>query len=248
MTELTTGSTDVTRPAMEMIVFPIIKALFYADGREVHKIVGTGFFFDSSGLFMTARHVIEGRGSVLDLEGAAGLAVYCVHSVHITRKMVARHINVSSLKTHRETDIAAGRVEMNQFGRANESIVDRDLKLTAHFNHMTSTDIPVGTGVWTVAYPLSTISSQPGHVNIHVQSDAFAGKITKHYPNGRDRGLLTWPCYETDMEIKRGASGGPVFVSGSSGVVFAVNCTGFDPHVVSHVSSLVPLIQSPGAA
>jgi hypothetical protein len=233
---------------MEMMVFPIIKALYYGDGTEVHKIIGTGFFLDSTGLFLTARHVFEDRGSAFDLEGATGFAIYCVHSVHLSRKMVARRIDVSSIKTHRETDIAAGHVEMSQFGRANESITEHELKLTAHFNHMTSTDITVGTRIWTVAYPLATVYHQSGLLHIHAQSDAFEGKITKHYPDGRDRGLLKWPCYETDMEIKKGASGGPVFVSGSSGVVFGVNCTGFDPHTVSYVSSLVPLAQKPGAA
>ena len=247
MTELTTITSSLSRPIVEMMVFPIIKALYYPDGTEVHKIIGTGFFLDSTGLFLTARHVFQGRGSAFDLEDAAGFAVYCVHSVHLSRKMVARHLDVSSIKTHRETDIAGGRVEINQFGRANNSITEDELKLTAHFNHMTSTEIAEGTRIWTVAYPLATVH-QPGHVDIHAQSDAFEGKITKHYPHGRDRGLLKWPCYETDMEIKRGASGGPVFVSGSSGVVFGVNCTGFDPHTVSYVSSLVPLVHKPSAA
>jgi S1-C subfamily serine protease len=248
MPDLATVTSSVTRPLMEMIVFPIIKALYYGNGTEVHTLIGTGFFFDSTGLFLTARHVFEDRGSAFDLEGASGLAVYCVHSVDLARKMVARRIDVSSVKTHRETDIAAGRVEKNQFGQANDSITQSDLRLTAHFNHMTSTDIPVGTRVWTVAYPLATISNQPGHVQIHSQSDAYEGQITAHYPGGRDRGLMHWPCYETDMEIKKGASGGPVFVAGSGGVVFGVNCTGFDPHSVSYVSSLVPLVPTPGAA
>lgn len=248
MTELATVTASVTRPVMEMMVFPIIKALYYGDGTEVHKMVGTGFFLDSTGLFLTARHVFRDRGSALDLEDATGFAVYCVHSVDLSRKMVARHIDVSSIKMHSETDIAAGRVEMNQFGRANESITEDELKRTAHVNHMTSTDVGVGTRIWTVAYPLATINYRPGHVDIHAQSDAFEGRITKHYPNGRDQGFLRWPCYETDMEIKMGASGGPVFLSGSSGVVFGVNCTGMDPHTVSHVSSLVPLVQKLGAA
>jgi hypothetical protein len=79
-------------------------------------------------------------------------------------------------------------------------------------------------------------------VNISLQSDAFEGRITKHYPERRDSSGITWPCYETDMEIKSGASGGPVILSGSGGVVFAVNCRSIQPHVVSYVSSFAPLI------
>jgi hypothetical protein len=65
MTDLATVTTKVTRPVIEMMVFPIVKALYYADGTEVHKIIGTGFFIDSSGLFLTARHVFQDRESAL---------------------------------------------------------------------------------------------------------------------------------------------------------------------------------------
>jgi Trypsin-like peptidase domain len=226
---------------MELMVFPIIKALYYSDGKELHKIVGTGFYIDANGMFLTARHVFTGPGSAFDLEGASGYAVYCVHSVHIRRKPVARHIDVESITLRNDTDIAAGRVKKNQFARGNPAITSAELENTAHFNHLTTDPIPIGTKIWTVAYPLATVShSSKNAINIHSQSDMFTGKITAHYPVRRDRGLLNWPCYETDMELKAGASGGPVFVSGS-GVIFAVNCTGTEPHSVSHVSSLAPL-------
>ncbi len=230
---------------MEMTVFPIIKALYFPGGAEVHKIVGTGFFFDASGLFFSARHVFEGRGSALDLEEASGFAVYCVHAVNLERKPVARHIDVGSIKTRADTDIATGFVEMNQFGRADTSVSADELKHTASFRYATSESIQPGTKIWTIAYPLATIhQSQPDQVHIHAKSDVFTGSITKHYPDRRDRGLLSWPCYETDMEVKAGASGGPVFIAGSGGVVFGVNCTGTEPHSVSHVTSLAPLVPS----
>lgn len=245
MPKLITITHQVSRPFMEMTVFPIIKALYYSDGTEIHKLVGTGFFFNSNGLFFSARHVFQGRESALDLEGAKGFAVYCVHSVHISRKMVVRYIDVTSIKTRNDTDIAAGFVEMNQFGKGDDSITEEELRNTAHFNYATTKEIPIGTRIWTVAYPLATVSRlEDGGVNVYSKSDMFSGKITKYYPERRDRGLLSWPCYETDMEIKSGASGGPVFISGSSGVVFTVNCTGTDPHSVSHVSSLVPLVST----
>jgi len=164
------------------------------------------------------------------------------HSILKERKAVARHIDIASIKTCAYTDISAGYVETNQFGKENDSINASELKQTAHLNYATIEDITVGTKIWTVAYPLATIQQpQVGHVHVHAQSDSFTGSITKHYPERKDRGLLSWPCYETDMEIKAGASGGPVFTSGSGGVVFGVNCTGTDPHSVSHVTSLAPL-------
>lgn len=236
-----TGPVD--RPIMEMIVFPIIKALFYGDGAEVHKLVGTGFFIDPNGLFLSARHVFQGRGSALDLEGADGIAVYCAHAVNLDRKIVLRHIDVESIKMRNDTDIAAGYVEKNQFGRVNVAITKAELASTAHINFIAGDDVPVNTEIWTIAYPLMTLGRvADSGISIHFQSDMFRGKIMKHYTNQRDSAMLTWPCYETDMEILGGASGGPVFISGSSGVVFAVNCSGTTPHTVSHISSLRPLI------
>jgi len=231
----------VDRPMMEMIVFPIIKALFYSDGSEMHKLIGTGFFLDDR-RFLSARHVFSGRGSASDLEGASGVAVYCVHTVNLQRKAVARYVDLGSVVTRNDTDIASGLVEMRQFGRGDPSVSEGDLRHTGYFSHAAVDPVPVGTRVYTIAYPLaSVVEVKPGGVHIHAQSDAYEGRITNHYPSGRDRSFLPWPCYETDMEVKAGASGGPVIVSGS-GVVFAVNCAGTEPHTVSHVTSLSPLV------
>ena len=237
----------VTRHIGEMLVFPIIKALYFPNGTEVHKLIGTGFFIDSR-RFVTARHVFQGRGSALDLEGASGFAVYCVHTVDLKRRPVARHIDVASIRTRGDTDVATGLVELNQFGKPDPTIKDSDLVNTGFFSRLTIEPVPAGTAIYTIAYPLATVTAiAPKHVHIHAQSDSFEGHVTKHYPSGRDAGLLSWPCYETDMEVKGGASVGHVLIAGSSGVVFAVNCAGTEPHTVSHVTSLAPLVANAAA-
>ena len=243
MDKLVTLESDVTREVMEMFVFPILKVLYYEDGSEIHKLIGTGFFIDNEGLFLTARHVFEGRGSALDLEGSKGYAVYCVHAVNMERKMVIRHIDVCSIKLRNDTDIAAGHVENNQMFSSTTWISNKHLKQTGCLNLISIEDIPEGTKIWTVAYPKTTIDPKKDDVvNINFVSEAYEGVITKHHPEYRDKGLLSWPCYETDMEIKGGASGGPVFISGSKGTLFAVNCAGTSPHSFSHVTSVVPLV------
>lgn len=236
----------MARPMMEMIIFPIIKALYYSDGTETHKLVGTGFFLDESGIFLSAKHVFQGSGSALDIEDANGFALYCAHAVNLERKFVLRHIDIESIKTRNDTDISAGKVEMNQFGRPNKAITSKEMEKTSYLTFVSNEDVEEGTKIFTVAHPLTTIKHiQPGQVNINIESQAYEGTVTKHYPEKRDSGLLSWPCYETNMEIKGGASGGPVFISGSNGVIFAVNCTGTDPHMFSHVTSLAPLSDKP---
>jgi hypothetical protein len=198
MSELITITSDVTRPIMEMIISPIIKALYYPDGTEDHKIVGTGFFLDSVGRFLSSRHVFYNRnrltldpglplelGLALDIEDAEGIALYCVHSVNVNRKVVARRIDVSSLIPRRDTDIVAGFVEMKQFGKGDNSITEAELRNTAHINYATNTDISVGTEIWTVAFPLTKVSRlENGGFNVDLQSDMYRGRITKHYPEG----------------------------------------------------------------
>jgi len=256
MSELISITSDVIRPIMEMVVFPIIKAFYYPDGTEDQKIVGTGFFLDSNGRFFSARHVFYNRnvqaldlgftfdlGLALDVEDAERIALYCVHSVNVNRKMVARSIDMSSINPRRDTDIVTGFVEMKQFGKGDNSITEAELTRTAYINYATNMDIPVGTEIWTVAYPLAKVSRREnGGFNVYSKSDMYRGRITKHYPEGRDSVMLPGPCYETDMEIKSGASGGPVFISGSSGFVFGVNSAGTEPHSFSHVTSLTPLV------
>jgi hypothetical protein len=245
MSDMITREFPLTRHIGEMLVFPIVKALFYPDGTETHKLIGTGFFFGSKGQFFSARRVFLGNGSATDLEGASGLSVYCVHTVDLTRRPAARYVDLGSIRTRYDTDIAIGLVEPNQFGKPNPSIKPAELVRTAHFSRFTDRPVQVGTAVYTIAYPLTTVASvAPRHVHIDAWSDTCSGRITRWYPNGRDAGFLWWPCYETDMEIKGGASGGPVIIAGSGGVVFAVNCAGTLPHSFSHVSSLTPLADS----
>ena len=243
MVDMIKVRSKLDRRMMDMIVFPIIKALFYPEGVEVHKIIGTGFFLDENGIFLSARHIFQGRGSALDKEYADGFAVYCVHAVNFESKYVVRYIDINSIKTREDTDVAIGKVETNQFGRPNKNITEDELKKTAHLNYVSGENVAVGTKIFTVAHPLTDVSNvSKGRINIDVRSKAYEGRITKHHPVSRDAGLISWPCYETDMEVKGGASGGPVFLSGKDGVIFAINCTGTDPHMFSHVSSLAPII------
>ena len=177
-----TGELPLTRHIGEMLVLPILKGLYFDDGYEVHKLVGTGFFIDSSRI-LTARHVLLGRGSATDLEGATKFAVYCVHSVDLTRRPVARHVDVSSILTRNDSDIATALVELKQCGRPNPAITEKEMRQTGYITKMSVEPVSIGTRIYTIAYPLATvISKEPDNVAIHAQSDVFEGRITAHYP------------------------------------------------------------------
>jgi hypothetical protein len=232
-----------SRVNMEMWVFPIFKITFDGNGAEVHELIGTGFFINEDGLFLTARHVIaELRNS----EGRIAHLAYCVHNVDLRRTPVARMIDLDSLKTHRHTDIATGLVTTEQFGKPNTSITEEQLAQVAHYRKLTTDVIPVGTEVWTVAHPRSTVRNiGHKHVNVHLESEMYRGVVEEFFPNGRDNCKIPWPCYQTSIDIKGGASGGPVLTSGD-GRLFAVNCSSLTTENggprVSWVSSLDALV------
>lgn len=52
--------------------------------------------------------------------------------------------------------------------------------------------------------------------------DKYMGQIVEYYPDGTF--LLKSPCYQTNMEIKSGASGGPVLRENK---IIGVNSTSF---------------------
>jgi hypothetical protein len=69
------------------------------------------------------------------------------------------------------------------------------------------------------------------------------GALTRHYPAGRDRVMLPFPVFESNMPIYAGASGGPVF--NTRGEVIAVNCTRIEGSDVSYhtdISCILDLI------
>jgi hypothetical protein len=51
MPKLITMNTGVNGRFMEMNVFLIIKELYYSDGTKIHKLIGTGFFFQVGTFF-----------------------------------------------------------------------------------------------------------------------------------------------------------------------------------------------------
>jgi hypothetical protein len=109
--------------------------------------------------------------------------VYCVHSIDLTRRPVARHVDVSSILTRNDSDIATALVELNQFGQPNPAITEKEMQETGYLTKMSVEPIPIGTRIYTIAYPLATVASkEASHVNIHAHSEVFESRITAHYP------------------------------------------------------------------
>ncbi len=186
----------------------------------------TGFFIHVGGIIVTAAHVVK---EIVNDDGTTAKPLRVLHyqgNNHFGLRPVAKATihkvaDVAILGLHSEMDPATKQVRRN--------------KVLA----MTSSTPPVGTPVFSWAFPNSIHMHHGSQSSIRIEPRLYEGQITAEFQNGRDRVVLPGPCYETTLGISGGASGGPVFTE--SGLVFAVNSTGIDGTDVAYVSHVQPL-------
>lgn len=101
-----------------------------------------------------------------------------------------------------------------------------------------------GTPVQAFGYPLSVVLKEPGGWVLHHDAVGAVGSVTQEFPDYRDRGMLSFPCFEMSLAIEAGMSGGPVF--DSAGHLRGIVCSSVDPDKVpSYASALWPAMGLP---
>ena len=198
-------------------VFPI---LTQRPNREMVAI-GTGFFVAPGGIFVTAAHVVDVViGENGENKAPLGLLHFSEGNEYFLRP-------IGHVTRHLRSDVAVGVAAPMHHNETGEPKPNPVLSLAAN-------PPEVGSEVCTYAYPRTAIKSgSPQRVT--VVPGFFAGRIEKHYPDGRDK-MLPGPCFQTSIVVDAGASGGPVLVPGGS--VVAVNSSGFKDDALSHVSCI----------
>lgn len=205
--------------AMEC-VFPLC-----AQGKgKKWRFIGTAFFINHFGVFVTAKHVIQefldGRSSPED-DALCGFLVM--------RDNTVAPLRVLHASAHLTADVAVGRLALLQNRETGE------IRPTMSFP-MTMKPAPVGQQAFTFAYPQTVVDASQSPQKFQIAPWFFDGAVTQHFPSGRDRVMLPGNVYETCITIKGGASGGPVY--DENGNVFGVNSTGIDGTDISYVSSI----------
>ncbi len=188
-------------------IFPILKEI----GPHQTRLVGTGFFITKVGHFVTAKHVI---GDVLDL--TTGQQTGYLHALHFVErfKVLVRHI--TNVSVHNASDIAVGKMDYHVMNSTGEPLTNRSFRFT--------TEVPgIGSTVCTYAYPESDRIFKKGEPS-KFAPNFYSGELMAHSEQARDRALVSWPHFTTSINLKGGASGGPVF--DEKGRVFGVNCVG----------------------
>lgn len=169
--------------------------------------IGTAFFISAAGILMTAKHnLFDKEENLFDNLG--------VYQFFPDNKFILRPIRGGSYSG--SYDIAYLLPEEVRY--KNETYFGPALTLTNH-----KPDLKEQLGMF--GYPESRVTYEVKSPAIaDFNSKFFLGTCVDYHPGGFS--LLKNPCYQTNIKIPSGASGGPVF--DKNGYVFAVASTGFD--------------------
>jgi hypothetical protein len=199
-------------------------------------LIGTGFWVTEKGHLVTAWHVIADN---IGDEGEDEGPIYAIQTF-ADRRIVPRVLRKSC--QHRLYDLALSETEGPD---------GYDADRTWTFS-MTMIEPRVGDAVGTYSF-LSCDQTFDGEKHDGISTDTFAGtfgipnlnriyqlkfmarinrgKVQEVFPDGRDRVIMPFPCFRSDIPIYGANSGGPVF--DREGRVAGINCTSYEGQDIS---------------
>lgn len=200
------GDGELVNPRSAIV--PIAKRV--APGRLA--IIGTGFYVTRYGLFATAAHVLD---CSIDSQGNFSTPTYVIHTVD---DKTVHMRQIKQISRQEGSDVAIGHAQNFSDKFPTNPLLNLRARIT--------TVIPrPGAPLVTYAYPENEILDFTSPSNTpKIVSDYFDGVLIS-VRSQFDNPLLPQIHMETSLEIRSGASGGPVFYDGK---VVGINCRGWD--------------------
>jgi hypothetical protein len=206
-------------------VVPIMKKV----GHKRLSIIGTGFYVTRYGLLVSAKHVLQ------DLAAEDGtLLQSCVCHLGPQDEIYLRPIRRAYLLQAVDIGIA----QADNFMSTNPSNPLQNLRA------ILSTELPpAGSQLITYAYPENEVLdfTHDGQIPL-IAGDYFHGGFLR-FVQQSEHPYLRFPYFETSIQLRPGASGGPVF--DTHGRVIGVNSRGWDFQGAEHednpLSYIVPI-------
>lgn len=193
------------------------------------KLIGTGFYITENGLFVTAKHVLF---SVLDMIGTQTKPIFIMHFTAANNYIIRPILRAWC---HEVADISVGAAAPMQHavnGPLKNGLIPISFK-----------PVKDNTDIASYAYPNFHTYKSGTIQTLYFRPDFYEGKIIQHHKIKRDNSLMKWECYETNMHIHGGASGGPVV--NSQGEIFAINTSSME--LYTNVSYITPVSLIKGA-
>lgn len=206
--------------ANEEAIFPIIT---FIDKTGFHCL-GTGFFINQHGGFLTAKHVF------MEPNGEYVPRLYGVQSLPTGERLVRE---LQYLDVHPNADIAHG-----SLGRVVNNNGNRDIPPFAQTLPLTLDEIKVNDNVTTYGYPTQDIEDPHMQmVKITFHGSPSEGSVLQYCPEGSLR--TRNECFETTLTTEHGHSGGPVL---RHGIVVGVNSSSVLGDTPSYFTPLNPFL------
>lgn len=189
---------------------PIFPLVTYNPKTKIWKCVGTGFFINPFGIFVTAKHVVLNND---------GINYKTLYGVQTTSKKEIHLRPVQSLGLHEEADISVGFLG-NRRLHGGENV---KAEIATSFS-LNLGKLEIGNVVRTFAFPQTKRDdSEYGKVEFTFEGKWSVGEIVEYLPEGSL--IVRNKCYKTTMDIDDGASGGPVL---KNNLVVGVNSCGIE--------------------
>lgn len=178
-------------------IFPIVT---YAPDEKQWRCLGTGFFINPVGGFITAKHLF------IDLDGSHEPTLYAIQSFGDERHLRV----VTKLFADQNSDVMMGTL-----GARRLPVSVKDIRPENNdFLALDLDPLSIGDEINTIAYP-NTLSRNI----LSLDSDKHATEFTFNSVNSKGKiidfhdrtSLVANKCYQTSMRMDGGASGGPVF-------------------------------------
>lgn len=187
-------------------IFPIVT---YNPDLNIWNCLGTGYFINPVGAFITAKHLF------FDDNKQTEKTLFGIQNVNNNEY----HLRpVKQLIAHKNADIMIGLLGSRRIPNKNIKPVD---------NKYFSIDLDslnIGDNVYTYAYPKTerkVINKKD--TEFKFTGEFSNGKIVDYHLKGSSK--VKNRCYQTSMKIESGASGGPVLKNGH---IVAINSSSFD--------------------
>ncbi|MBL7692600.1 MAG: trypsin-like peptidase domain-containing protein [Flavipsychrobacter sp.] len=211
--------------APETSIFPLVS---YNIGEQRWICLGTGFFVDGRGGFVTARHVFYDNG----LDGKHVDTLYAVQSLPNGDRILR---SITHFSVHRTADIAFG-----YLGYARNHLVWSYMTPLASAFCISKNALTVGDSIVNFGFPRTTDEDINNDRQVFTFKGRWeSGKVVDFHPEGMGHFHKKEGVYQTTMRIDSGASGGPVM---RENIVVGVNSVGIDvANDEEPISGVVPI-------